>query len=209
MEKQVINGTKLILVTGGARSGKSSFAEEYAKAISPGNKVAYIATAQIYDEEMRFRVKKHRARRPESWQTYEAPDEEQVMSALQEAGESHDVILFDCLTLFMSNFLCALSEEELEDEAGLYERTQAMLDRFIDTVAKLEKTRAVIVVTNEVGAGIVPQNHLARLYRDLSGRANQMLAEAAQSVYLVTCGQAINLKKLAVTAKAAVADDMT
>ena len=208
MERETLKAkTKLILVTGGARSGKSAFAEEYAKAAAPGGKVAYIATAQVWDEEMKFRVRKHKERRPASWQTFEAPTEEMVLAALKKAGKSHEVILFDCLTIYLSNFLCSCTEDELQNEALLYERVKDMSERIIAALSKMSKTCALIMVTNEVGTGIVPENHLARVYRDLAGLMNQRLADAADAVYLSVCGQAVNLKKLAVTAPEAARGD--
>lgn len=209
MEREKLKAkTKLILVTGGARSGKSAFAEEYAKAAAPGGKVAYIATAQVWDEEMEFRVRKHKERRPASWQTFEAPTEEMVLAALKKAGKSHEVILFDCLTIYLSNFLCNCTEDELQNEALLYERVKDMSERIIAALSKMSKTCALVMVTNEVGAGIVPENHLARVYRDLAGLMNQRLADAADAVYLSVCGQAVNLKKLAVTAPEAARGDL-
>lgn len=210
MEKKPLKvaRTKLILITGGARSGKSAFAEAYAKAASLEGRVAYIATAQVYDEEMKYRVQRHRERRPQGWQTFEAPTEEAVLAALRETGENFDVILFDCLTLYLSNFLCSCSEEELQHEKGLYKQIQAMAERLLSVVSAMTRARALVVVTNEVGAGIVPENHLARLYRDLSGLLNQQLADAAEAVYLTACGQAVNLKKMGLKAEAAAELDL-
>ena len=211
MEKQPlkVEKTKLILVTGGARSGKSAFAEAYAaQAAGPEGRVAYLATAQIYDEEMKFRVQRHQARRPATWQTFEAPTEAQVLAALQESGATCDVILFDCLTLYLSNFLCSCSEDKLQDEAWLYEQVQKMADKIMGALAGMSRARALVMVTNEVGAGIVPENHLARLYRDLAGFLNQRLGAAAESVFLTVCGQALNVKKLSLTAEEAVGMDL-
>lgn len=201
-------GTKLILITGGARSGKSAFAEEYARAAASEGSVAYIATAQVYDKEMKFRVQKHQERRPASWHTFEAPTEEMALSALKEAGAAYEVILFDCLTLYLSNFLCSCTEEELQDEALLYQQVQRMAEKIIATTSHMSRTRALLMVTNEVGTGIVPENHLARVYRDLAGLMNQKLAEAAEAVYLSVCGQVVNLKKLGQTAWEAAREDM-
>ncbi len=201
-------GAKIILITGGARSGKSAFAEKYAAQTSgKDGKVAYIATAQVYDEEMKFRVRRHRARRPRNWQTFEAPTEEAVLAALQQAGDTCDVILFDCLTLFLSNFLCNLSEDELQEEERLYQQAEQIGERLLETTSQMTCTRALVMVTNEVGEGIVPQNHLARVYRDLAGLLSQQLARAAEAVYLVSCGQAVNLKSLALSPEEAVRRD--
>lgn len=178
---------KMILVTGGARSGKSSFAEELVT--KAGKRIAYIATAQIFDEEMRYRVKLHRQRRPDDWQTYEAPFEAE--RAIQEAGHAHDAILFDCVTIYLSNLLCRPGERTEEEE---YRNAQQAMAHLITAVRQLSSDVTVIFVTNEVGAGIVPENALARRYRDLAGLANQQLAQAADDVYAVICGLPLQLK---------------
>ena len=181
---------KIVLVTGGARSGKSRFAEQYAARF--GKKVAYIATAQVYDEEMRQRVDLHQLRRPSSWVTYEAPFETE--NAIRAAGAEHGVILFDCITMFLSNDMLQYPEEEQErDSFALHveERIHALIQ------AAEEVDATTIFVTNEVGAGIVPEHRLGRLYRDMAGLANQQIARSAAEVYLVTCGIPVNIKKLA------------
>ena len=188
---QTENTARLVLVTGGARSGKSSFAERYVAA--HGERIAYIATAQIFDDEMRYRVKLHRERRPASWQTYEAPLSAET--AIAEAAKTHDTLLFDCLTVYLSNLLCQLPEEQIRDEAAVYRLAQ---DAAAKLIAAAQASGALCVfVTNEVGAGIVPENALARLYRDIAGLTNQAFARAAEAVYLTVSGMAINLKKLA------------
>lgn len=181
---------RLILVTGGARSGKSSFGEKYAARY--GKRVAYIATSQIWDSEMEFRVKLHRQRRPASWHTYEAPYE--AHKAVEEAARSGcDMILFDCLTVYASNLLCSL--DSIDDSDRNYRLLRESCQSLIEAVKKNDCT--MVVVTNEVGAGIVPENHLAREFRDLAGLANQMLAAAAEEVYLTVAGIPVNIKKLA------------
>ncbi len=181
---------KIVLVTGGARSGKSTFAERYA---AQGSRtVAYIATAQIYDDEMKERVGLHQSRRPANWSTYEAPYKAEC--AMSQAVQSADAVLFDCLTLYTSNLLLAP-----EAPADREERRQAVLAA-IDTLlfsAKQEHAD-VIFVTNEVGSGIVPDNALAREYRDIAGLVNQKVARFADEVYLVISGLAVELKKIAV-----------
>ena len=182
---------KLVLVTGGARSGKSRFAEEYAARF--GTDVAYIATAQVLDKEMQFRVDLHKRRRPKSWQTYEAPFRAQ--EAIRAASREHDMILFDCLTLYISNMLCRM--DDFADAAANYERLQQDLTPLIEEVKAADST--VVFVTNEVGGGIVPENHLAREYRDLVGIANQLMARAADEVYWVVAGIAVDVKKIGVS----------
>ena len=180
---------KIVLVTGGARSGKSRFAEQYAA--KSATKIGYIATAEVYDDEMAFRVKLHRARRPSDWVTYEAPRDAHF--ALEEAGRVCDAVLFDCLTLYVSNILCSLSS--IADSHQNYALAKEKLDALI---AQAKKNQGITVfVTNEVGSGIVPEGHLSREYRDIAGIANQWMARAADEVYLVVCGLAVNVKKIA------------
>ncbi|MBR1759634.1 MAG: bifunctional adenosylcobinamide kinase/adenosylcobinamide-phosphate guanylyltransferase [Schwartzia sp.] len=180
---------KIVLVTGGARSGKSRFAEQYVA--RAGKHIGYIATAEVYDEEMAFRVKLHRQRRPSEWKTYEAPFD--AHRALKEAGQECDAVLFDCLTLYMSNLLCSL--DSIADSHQNYSLAKEKLDALI-AQAK-ENPGTTVFVTNEVGSGIVPGDHLSREYRDVAGIANQWMARAADEVYLVVCGLAVNVKKLA------------
>lgn len=179
----------MILVTGGARSGKSSFAEKLALKLG-GGRAAYIATAQIFDDEMNFRVKLHRERRGENWTTFEAPfaAEEKI----SEAAKNFRAILFDCVTLYVSNFLCAA---ELDDEKILYDELRGLIQKLIDAAKNSDAT--IIFVTNEVGGGIVPENKLARRFRDLAGLANQMLAAQSEKVFLTVAGLAVDLKKIA------------
>ena len=175
-------------MTGGARSGKSSFAEKLALKIGNG-RAAYIATAQIFDDEMNFRVKLHRARRGDNWKTFEAPfaAEEKIL----EAGKTFNTILFDCVTIYVSNFLC---EVNLDDEKILYDNLRELIQKIID--AALSSDATTIFVSNEVGDGIVPENKLARRFRDLAGLANQMIAAHSDKVFLTVAGIAVDIKKL-------------
>ncbi|SFT82976.1 adenosylcobinamide kinase /adenosylcobinamide-phosphate guanylyltransferase [Selenomonas sp. GACV-9] len=185
---------RIVLVTGGARSGKSTFAENLAA--KSGARVAYIATAQVYDEEMRFRVSLHQKRRPGNWQTYEAPFD--AGNAIQAASEKNEVLLFDCITLYLSNLLCSLPEGELADQDRIYALTSQKIGELVSAAQMAAASgRTVIFVTNEVGAGIVPENKLSRIYRDISGLANQQLARAASDVFAVIAGIPVNIKALA------------
>ncbi len=164
----------LILITGGARSGKSRFAEKLAAAFE---NVVYIATAQAFDDEMRDRIEKHRERRPPTWKTIEAPfDAHREIEKIQA-----DCVLFDCLTVYLSNFL--LRNEGSADE---------YFDRLLEAARKFKGT--AIFVTNEVGSGIVPMNELARKFRDLQGLTNQKFAATADEVYICACGLPLRLK---------------
>lgn len=179
-----------MLVTGGTRSGKSTFAERYAA--NSGESVVYIATAQIFDKEMDRRVRLHRERRPAVWQTLEAPYD--AHNAMAKAVAAASVVLFDCLTLYISNLLLG------PDAPGQgADRTNYVMDQIEKLLACARSDKStVIFVTNEVGMGIVPENALAREYRDLAGMVNQKVAAAAAEVYLVVSGLAIEIKKLAV-----------
>lgn len=179
---------KIVLITGGARSGKSRFAENYVARC--GKSIAYIATSQIYDEEMAYRVKLHRQRRPSSWQTFEAPFE--AHNALKEAFAEHDTVLFDCLTLYLSNYLCQEKNQSLSLD-DLYAETSLLMQELINAVRSVTK-KTCVFVTNEVGAGIVPENELARKYRDLAGLCNQQIAKTADEVYLVVSGIPLQIK---------------
>ena len=184
---------QIILVTGGVRSGKSAFAERYAAhCAAAGVHVAYIATAQVYDTEMRQRVDLHQARRPADWSTYEAPFFSE--NAIRAAGESHGVILFDCITMFLSNDMLQYPEDEQERDSFVL-HVEERIGALVQAAQEVEAT--TIFVTNEVGAGIVPEHRLGRLYRDMAGLANQQIARSAAEVYLVTCGIPVNIKKLA------------
>lgn len=177
---------KIILVTGGARSGKSKFAEELALKIGK-NRAAYIATAQIFDDEMKSRVKIHRARRGNEWTTFESPFNADKI--ILEAAKNFDVILFDCVTIYLSNFLC---NENLDDDEKIFSDFEKLIENLIDAAKKSDAT--IIFVSNEVGAGIVPENKLARKFRDLAGLANQKIAAESEKVFLTVAGLAVDIK---------------
>lgn len=178
----------MILITGGARSGKSRLAEELAgRRAGP---VTYIATAADGDEEMSERISEHRRRRPPGWRTVEAAAglPEAVAAALAEPAAT---VLVDCLTVYLANLLApagADGEASGADLAGI----EAEIGRLAD--ACRAGNGRVIVVSNEVGMGIVPDNPLARRFRDLAGRANQQLAAAADEVWLCVSGLPVKVK---------------
>ena len=180
--------SKIILVTGGARSGKSTFAEKTALNLTKSRK-AYIATAQIFDEEMAQRVKIHQSRRDDTWVTFEAPF--QAEKAITEASQIADVIIFDCMTIYISNFLC--SYESLDDIDNINAELKNVVNKLIKAAKRISGT--IIFVTNEVGSGIVPDNKLARVFRDCAGIANQMIASVSDEVYLLVCGIPVTVKK--------------
>lgn len=164
------------LILGGARSGKSTYAEGLAEAHD--GPLVYIATAQAYDGEMTARIAAHVARRGPAWQTLEEPIE--LAGAIAEAATPGSFVLVDCLTLWLNNLL--LGEHDIA----------AHTDRLLASLAASEATLAL--VSNEVGLGIVPENALARRFRDEAGILNQNVAEAADRVVLVTAGLPLQLK---------------
>jgi len=189
---------RLILVLGGARSGKSRVAEELAGRL--GRRVVYLATAEPRDPEMAARIAHHRQRRPSSWHTIEAPL--QVGEALARVAAQADVALLDCLTLLASNILAPLGDSPDPAEA------EARLEREVDSLLAAYEagSASLIIVSNEVGWGLVPTSPLGRVYRDILGRAHQRLAARADLVLLVVAGIAVDLKKLQVTPDEAARD---
>lgn len=191
--------SRFTLITGGARSGKSTFAELLA-AKSPF--VLYIATAQVLDQEMADRVAQHRRRRPEHWQLIEEPF--YIEEVLAEHRDQPGTILLDCITLWLSNLLLSelpVDAASANDGGGgnSYASYGPWEEKILDRVEKVAQLAAsadspVIFVTNEVGAGIVPDNYLSRFYRDLAGKANQILARFADEVFVVIAGYPLEIK---------------
>jgi adenosylcobinamide kinase / adenosylcobinamide-phosphate guanylyltransferase len=163
----------ITLILGGARSGKSKLAESLAQ-----NPKIYIATAQAFDREMKKRIADHKTRRGDDWETVEAPLN--LVEAIKKSDRPDMFILVDCVTLWLSNLILAKKDWELE------------LEGLVSVLGRL-KGQAVIV-SNEVGLGIVPDNALARRFRDAQGITNQTIAELADVVVLVTAGIAQELK---------------
>ncbi len=176
--------SRIIFITGGARSGKSRFAEQVA--VGFGTPLAYLATGQALDEEMTERIGKHRQRRGDGWTTIEEPLH--LSQALACCDCSYQAVLVDCLTLWLSNIL--LLYEELGDDVE--ERIQEDTHKLVVTLRGM--ATPVILVSNEVGQGIVPENRLARLFRDIAGQANQLLAAAADEAHVVISGIPLRLK---------------
>ena len=170
---------KICLITGGARSGKSSFAEKRANDVA--GKRAYIATAQALDVEMAARIEKHKQDRSDVWDTFEEPIA--APEVLKNLRSRYDVVVLDCLTLWLSNVM-ALSP----DDQFVLARCAALVD------AVKEFDGICIIVSNEVGLGIVPENQLARKFRDFAGTLNQMMAQAADEVYFTAVGIPLKLK---------------
>ena len=167
---------RLTLVLGGARSGKS----RYAEALITGcpSPWIYLATAQAYDEEMTSRIAEHKARRPQGWRTIETPLD--LAAAVMANGGSETPLLIDCLTLWLSNVM--LTGRDVATAC------RELVDALTATAGP------IVAVSNEVGLGIVPDNALARAFRDAQGRLNQDIAAAADRVILMTAGLPLTLK---------------
>ena len=179
---------KVVLVSGGSRSGKSLWAERLVR--RHGGLTAYVATSLVEDEEMARRVAVHRARRPaEQWDNYEAP--QQAPACLDRlGGAGYNAVLFDCLTVYASNRLFQLAElPPAEKEAALLAEVREMIE------AAQRAACPVVFVTSEVGSGIVPMDPVTREFRDCMGLVNQLVASVADEVWLVACGLAIDLKR--------------
>jgi adenosylcobinamide kinase/adenosylcobinamide-phosphate guanylyltransferase len=174
---------RIILILGGARSGKSAFALELASKIS--NHVLFVATAEPLDEEMKARIIEHQQARPTTWRTLEAP--RNIGKAIESNIGGNEVIIIDCLTLLVSNLLCSVPEKNEVDEKVIVEIN--------DLITTMEKSDAsFIIVSNEVGLGLVPDNSLGRIYRDLLGKVNQLIAQKANEVYFMVAGLPIKVQ---------------
>ncbi len=170
----------ITLVIGGCRSGKSRFALTAANAVS-GRRKIFLATSVPRDQEMTDRVQAHQAERGNNWITVEEP--ENIHACISAHADTADVILVDCLTLWLSNMMAAhMADKEIETR--LEKTAQACFDA----------SCPVFLVSNEVGSGIVPENPLARKFRDLAGHMNQFMADAADRVVLAVAGQALQIK---------------
>jgi adenosylcobinamide kinase/adenosylcobinamide-phosphate guanylyltransferase len=181
---------RLIFLLGGARSGKSRYAEMWAR--KHGKHVLFVATAQAFDDDMRERIAHHRASRPEHWHTLEASLN--VGAAIAEAFENgtYDTVVLDCITLMASNALLMLDETCTQQEAN-----DTILAEVDDLLTAYQHTHATwLVISNEVGMGIVPPTTLGRLFRDALGWANQRIAVAADEVLLLVAGLPWSLKRV-------------
>jgi len=183
---------RLVMVTGGARSGKSRWAEHMLK--EQGGGVLYVATALAIDEEMEDRINKHRARRPRHWRTLEGYSN--LAEGIRQTRLFREAILLDCLTIMVTNLLL----EEIRDPdtitAQQAEQAEKKIEQEVMSLLKAlrEIESTAVIVTNEVGMGLVPDNPLGRLFRDVCGRMNQLVAAEADEVYLVVSGIPVRIK---------------
>jgi adenosylcobinamide kinase / adenosylcobinamide-phosphate guanylyltransferase len=179
--------SKAILVTGGARSGKSSYAESLYKGV---DSVVYIATCQAEDDERKRRIEHHRKSRPQIWTTYEGYYD------LQRAVKDNKDYLLDCVTLMVSNIMFDITKDYEQIPSYMEKQVEDRVEQEIRSLVSSVKAvnGNVVIVTNEVGYSIVPDNHIARVYRDIVGRVNQKIAALCDEVYLVCCGIPIKIK---------------
>ena len=180
----------IILCSGGARSGKSEFAEQLA--LSLKGRKAYVATGQALDDEMKDRIKKHQLRRGKEWITFEIPLH--LHKNWEQIKNVSDVILIDCLTMFTSNHVFAHGDINTQEDANRIESIILKELRLLLQEINNSNDKTVIFVTNEIGLGIVPENKLARYFRDITGRVNREVASTANKMYLTISGITIELK---------------
>ena len=185
---------KIIFITGGARSGKSAYALSNATRIS-GDKT-YIATAEALDKEMRERIEKHKRQRGKEWDTFEEPLK--IAKVIKEIEGKYTAIVLDCLTLWLSNILIRTQNTENRTET-----VEMEIEGLLDSLSLFKKSPvcgggsgfcSLYIVSNEVGMGIVPENDMARKFRDTAGFLNQRVAEIAHEVYLLISGIALKVK---------------
>lgn len=179
---------ELVLILGGARSGKSALAQRLATA--SGGRVLFIATAEAGDDEMRRRIAHHRASRPADWTTLEVPRD---LARAVAASNDYDVAIVDCLGVWVSNLLADADPSSADAEAAILEAASQLLAAYEAAAASL------ILVSQEVGMGLVPPYPLGRAFRDVLGRVNQRLAARADRVYLTVSGLALEMKSLGAT----------
>lgn len=189
---------KFVLITGGVRSGKSRLAEEMTRNLAAeanNGRVVYVATAEAGDDEMRRRIEKHQQDRPKDWTTIE--EQFEVSKVIREQSRSSDVILVDCMTLLVSNWIIKAGSKNGDWEAEQFgeKELQSILQQAAELAASAQNASSnVIFVTNEVGWGLVPDNPLGRAYRDVLGLCNQIMASHADEVYAVWAGIPLKIK---------------
>ncbi|QEG38214.1 bifunctional adenosylcobinamide kinase/adenosylcobinamide-phosphate guanylyltransferase [Roseimaritima ulvae] len=198
------NEGSLTLVLGGVRSGKSAFAQSLAARLG-GERVLFVATAQPHDDEMQRRIDHHRRSRSAAWQTLEqslhvGQGIANYLSEENSQAATPPVILLDCLTLLVSNVMCD-DEQNCQDADELERRVRSEVDALIE-VATNHPTH-LIIVSGEVGSGVVPEHAMGRLFRDLLGMGNQQLAAVATSTYLMVAGLAIDATRLSTSVEQA------
>ena len=182
---------ELIFITGGARSGKSSFAEKIAEEFK--KPVVYLATAIAFDEGMKDRIKRHQAQRPKEWKTIEAYHDFELMVKNKDFKEA-EIVLFDCLTVMVTNNM--LDEKIDYDTCSMevFSKIEEKIHLEVEKLLEITQDKTMIMVSNEVGLGIVPSYKLGSYFRDIAGRMNQLVARSADEVYLTVSGIPIKIK---------------
>lgn len=183
---------ELTFITGGARSGKSHFAE---KLLSRKDRVLYIATATPFDEEMAMRIKIHRKKRNPQWETFEGY--KNIAASIKPLLKGKEAVMLDCLTLLISNLMFDDGDMEWDTASqARVARCEDMIARQLDDLLKTFSgfPGQVLIVSNELGMGLVPEHPLGRYFRDIAGRMNQKTASAAQKVYLLVSGIPVCIK---------------
>lgn len=184
---------KIIFVTGGARSGKSTFAEQSVKGF--GDRIVYLATAIPFDDGMKDRIAKHQSSRPSSWTTIEGYKEFDKILSSKEVLAS-DAIIFDCITVMITNLMMEpkvdfeVVDMDFVNELEMY--IQSEIDKLIETIKN--KSLNAVIVSNEVGLGLVPFYKMGNFFRDISGRVNQRVAAIADEVYFTVSGIPMKIK---------------
>jgi adenosylcobinamide kinase/adenosylcobinamide-phosphate guanylyltransferase len=178
---------QITLLLGGARSGKSSYAQRLAE--DSGKSVTYLATAQALDDEMSSRIQKHQSERPAHWQTLEIP----LDVAAHVGGIKSELVILDCMTLLVTNLMMRFTADDLVDEAPF---TEAVYKEAADLLAAIRAGKPDwLIISNEIGLGLVPPYQMGRVYRDLLGWANQRLAREADRVVFLAAGIPITIKQ--------------
>lgn len=184
--------SKIIMVTGGARSGKSDFAESLCK--NQSERVTYIATSIPFDDGMKDRVKNHRLKRPSNWKTHEAYKD--IYKDIKDISKNSDVSILDCITLLVNNLMFDFN---IDFDTCSMEKINEVQDYILNQIEKLiyeikESNLYFVFVTNEIGLGVVPSNKLTRIYMDIAGKVNQKLASLADEVYFVVSSIPMKIK---------------
>ena len=179
----------ITLILGGARSGKSSFAEQIAQKRG-GDEVIYLATAEARDKEMKKRIKHHQKTRNKKWKTIEEP---LFLGEVLSSISSQKVVLLDCITIFITNHIFS---DSTDSEKINYDNKEDIIMDEVKKIIKKSKDKDIVLVSNEIGMGVVPSTKLGREFRDIAGRVNQFLAKKADEVYLTVAGLPVELKEL-------------
>ena len=178
--------SRITLILGGARSGKSSYALKLAE--ETRKSVTFIATAQAFDDEMSARIQKHKAERPVSWETLELP----LQIAPSVPQIKSDLVILDCITLWVTNLLMQFVNDDLVDEAPFMQASQAETEKLLAAIRNTEQDW--LIVSNEVGLSLVPPYQMGRVYRDVLGWVNQRFAQEADKVIFMVAGIPMNVK---------------